>query len=59
LAKGQLSATSGAVVEVVKIIGGEMYRLQVGPLSNGAPIERIKALVATLGLGRVNERTAD
>lgn len=54
LAKGQLAATSGAVVEVVKFFGSGLYGLQIGPLSSGAPIERLKALVATLGLGEVD-----
>lgn len=53
LAKGQLSASSGVEVDVVRTQGTSIYRLRIGPMVSGAPIERLKALVATLGLGRV------
>ena len=59
LAKGQLAATSGAAVEVVKLLGSGLYRLQIGPLTSGAPIERLKALVAALGLGQVDIRASE
>ena len=54
LAKSRLLATSGIAVELVKLSSSGIYRLQVGPVSGGAPIERLRALVATLGLGRLN-----
>ena len=54
LAKSQLSATSGIAVEVVKLNSSGIYRLQVGPVSGGAPVERLRALVATFGLGRLD-----
>ena len=57
--KDQLSATSGIAVEVVKANNSGIYRLQVGPLSGGAPIERLKALVSTLGLGRLDISAAE
>ncbi len=58
-AKGQLLATSGVAVEVVKLINSGVYRLQLGPLPSGAPIERLRALVATLGLGQVDIRATE
>jgi rare lipoprotein A len=58
-ARSQLEVTSGAVVKVVKLLGADVYRLQVGPMSSGAPIERLKALVATLGLGQVDIRPVE
>ena len=58
-ARSQLEVTSGAVVKVVKLVGADVYQLQVGPMPGGAPIERLKALVATLGLGQVDIRAVE
>ena len=58
-AKGELSSTSGIAIEVVQPNSNGIYRLQVGPLSGGAPLERLKALVATFGLGRLDIRAAE
>jgi rare lipoprotein A len=58
-ARSQLEVTSGAVIKVVKLVGADVYQLQVGPMPGGAPIERLKALVATLGLGQVDIRAVE
>jgi rare lipoprotein A len=52
-AQGQLAETSGVTVDVVKTKDRNSYHLRIGPISSGPSLERVKALAATLGLGRL------